>query len=73
MLLKIINAKSLEAKGAAIIVTDKNAVSDLVEVALSLLNDNDRRMELGNNIGKMGKPKATEHIANEIIGLVGKE
>jgi len=64
------NAKALSSKGAALIVEDKNAVKELVGETLRLLNDTDKKTELSDNIAKMGKPRATEDIANEILKLV---
>jgi len=64
------NAKALSSKGAALIVEDKNAVKELVGETLRLLNDTDKKTELSDNITQMGKPRATEDIANEILKLV---
>jgi UDP-N-acetylglucosamine:LPS N-acetylglucosamine transferase len=52
-----------------LIVEDRHAVEELIEVALKLLNDTDKRVELGNNIAKLAKPTATEDIAKEILKL----
>ena len=63
------NAKALSNRGGALIVEDKNAVEELIDVALKLLEDTDKRTELSTNIGLMAKPKATEEIAKEILKL----
>ncbi len=67
------NAQALVEKNAALIVEDKNAVKELVNEAMDLLQDSDRRAELCENIALLGKPDATEDIAREILKLVNEE
>ena len=64
------NAMALVDKEAALIVPDASAQERLVHEALTLINDGDRCQRLSENIGKMGKPNATEDIVNEIIKLI---
>ena len=68
-----INALALAEKDAALIVEDKNAVKELVSVAMALLHDSDRRAVLSENIALLGKPDATKDIALEILKLVNKK
>ena len=67
------NALALAEKNAALIVEDKNAVKELVSVAMALLRDSDRRAVLSENIALFGKPDATDDIAQEILKLVNNE
>lgn len=64
------NAMALYEKNAALIVEDKNAVKELVQVATGLLKDTDRRILLSENISALGKPLATDEIAQEVLKLV---
>jgi len=64
------NAMALYEKNAALIVEDKNAVKELVQVATGLLKDTDRRIQLSENISALGKPLATDEIAQEVLKLV---
>lgn len=63
------NAMALVHKNAAEMVTDKEAVASLVDKAFELLENENRLKELEENSLKLGKPKATESIVNEVIAL----
>ncbi|MGB4775608.1 MAG: undecaprenyldiphospho-muramoylpentapeptide beta-N-acetylglucosaminyltransferase [Daejeonella sp.] len=63
------NAVALANNRAALIVEDKNAEHDLVDKVLSLINDDSKCQELGQNIEKMALPNADEIIANEILKI----
>lgn len=67
------NAMALSSNDAALIVSDKNAVKELAEVALGLLRDNDKKAELGRNIASLAKPSAAQEIANEILKLADRK
>lgn len=60
------NAKSLVEKDAAVMVRDADAISDLIPVALALLNDKTKCREISLNIKKLATPHATE----DIVGVV---
>ncbi len=64
------NAMALASKNAAIVVEDKNAVKELANVAIQLLKDSDKRVELSENISLLGRPNATNDIAREILKLI---
>lgn len=64
------NAMALVRKDAAEIVSDRDAVSQLVGKTLELINSTDRLATLSANIKALAKPKATEDIANQVIGLI---
>jgi UDP-N-acetylglucosamine--N-acetylmuramyl-(pentapeptide) pyrophosphoryl-undecaprenol N-acetylglucosamine transferase len=50
-------------------VTDSVAETELVDIALLLLNDKNKCKELSENIGKMELPDADEIIAREVLKL----
>jgi UDP-N-acetylglucosamine--N-acetylmuramyl-(pentapeptide) pyrophosphoryl-undecaprenol N-acetylglucosamine transferase len=64
------NAMALVEKDAAIIVSDKEARSKLIDEALRLLFDEQKADRLRENIGKLARPHATEDIVNEIEKLI---
>jgi UDP-N-acetylglucosamine--N-acetylmuramyl-(pentapeptide) pyrophosphoryl-undecaprenol N-acetylglucosamine transferase len=64
------NAKALVDRQAAVLVTDKNAATSLVDEALKLLFDIQRAAKLSTNITAMAKPFATHDIVNEIEKLI---
>lgn len=64
------NAMMLVNKNAAEIITDKNAVDELVDKAFELLENETRRKELERNILKLGKPNATESILKQVLSLI---
>lgn len=65
-----INAKALVEKGAAEMVTDKEAMERLVDEAIELLNDKKRQEKLSNSIYGMAHENAAVDIANEVIKLI---
>ncbi len=64
------NAKALTDKDAALMVTDKEANSTLIDVALKLIFDKHRSAKLKENIARLAKPDATIEIVNEIEKLL---
>lgn len=64
------NANSLVQKDAAILITDHQAVDELIPRALELLNDKDLQKELAENIKKLAKPNATEDIVKIIFSMI---
>ena len=63
------NAMALVKNNAALMVTDSVAETELVDIALLLLNDKNKCKELSENIGKMELPDADEIIAREVLKL----
>lgn len=63
------NALALVKNDAAILVADSVAERELVDIVLSLLNDEKKAAELGENIGKMALPDADEVIAKEVLKI----
>lgn len=64
------NAKALTDKDAALLVTDKEASTILIDVTLNLMFDKQRAAKLSENIAKLAKPEATVEIVNEIEKLL---
>lgn len=64
------NAQALVDKGAAVLISDKDARSKLVDATIELVNDSDRQVTLRENIRKLARPDAAEMIAREILGLI---
>ncbi len=66
------NAMALVKEDAAILVRDGVAREVLVDEVVKLLYDLQRCEALSKNIGKLGKPNATEEIVDEIEKLIGQ-
>ena len=64
------NALALVEKDAAVLVKNAEANEKMISTALSVLNDDQWRKKLQNNILKLAKPDATKQIANEVLNLV---
>ena len=64
------NAEALVKETAAILVTDKDARSELISKAIELINDKDAQTNLSMNIKKLGKPNAASDIAHEILEMI---
>lgn len=64
------NAVYLANKNAAIVVNDNEAITKLIPEAIQLLNDENKKNTLSNNILKLAKPNATELIIEEITKLL---
>lgn len=64
------NAEALTTRGAAVMVTDQEAIDRLVDEALKLMFDERRAEELARNIAKLARPNATSDIVDEIEKLV---
>ncbi|MFW0717046.1 undecaprenyldiphospho-muramoylpentapeptide beta-N-acetylglucosaminyltransferase [Pedobacter sp. N23S346] len=64
------NAMALVKNGAALLVNDRSAEDTLVNAAMELLENEDQRQKLAENIGKMALPAADEIIAGEVLKLI---
>jgi len=64
------NAESLVRQDAALMVTDAEAPARLIDVTLSLLQNEAQQQELSENMKKIARPDAAEHIAKEVISLI---
>lgn len=63
------NAMALVKNNAALMVSDSMAETELVDVALLLLNDKNKCKELSENIARMELSDADEIIAREVLKL----
>lgn len=66
------NAMALVNKNAAILVKDSQASSLLINQAVDLLNNENKQLELKQQIKTLAFPNATSDIANEVLKLVSK-
>jgi len=64
------NALALVDKGAAILVKDKDAETDLIGEALKLIADPQKQKELSVNIERMALKDSAKIIADEVLKLV---
>lgn len=63
------NALALQRQSAAVIVTDAEAGTRLVDQAIALLNDHSQRTKLEQNISRLAMPEAADNVAKEILAL----
>ncbi|MBQ0008380.1 MAG: undecaprenyldiphospho-muramoylpentapeptide beta-N-acetylglucosaminyltransferase [bacterium] len=63
------NARALSDRGAAILVTDAEAVSKLVDTAIALLSDDEQRLSLQTEVLKLALPDSANKIVAEINKL----
>lgn len=64
-----VNAMSLVTKDAAILVRDKDAITELVPKMIELVNDKNKITSLSTNIKYFGRPDAAAIIADSILEL----
>lgn len=63
------NAMALVNKNAAILVKDVNAGRELIDAALKLIGDTDKRAELSKNVLAMAQTDSARRIAEEVMKL----
>lgn len=64
------NVMALVDKNASILVKDNDAIEQLADNAIALLNNKELQKELGNNIKQLAKPNAAIDIAKHILSQV---
>ncbi|MDE6273224.1 MAG: undecaprenyldiphospho-muramoylpentapeptide beta-N-acetylglucosaminyltransferase [Muribaculaceae bacterium] len=67
------NARALSDRGAAILVADADARTQLVDTLLQLASDPERLEEMKKEISKMALPSADDKIADEVISILNKD
>ncbi len=67
------NAKALVSKGAAQMVADSKARDNLVDQMLQLMDDQEERKALSENIKQLGIGDASNRIADEVIKIIEQE
>ncbi len=65
-----INAMALVERDAAVLVKDNEAAEKLIDTAFSLIEDEDRKRVLSENIKGMSHPNSAKDIANEILKMI---
>ncbi|MFT6868084.1 MAG: UDP-N-acetylglucosamine--N-acetylmuramyl-(pentapeptide) pyrophosphoryl-undecaprenol N-acetylglucosamine transferase [Cyclobacteriaceae bacterium] len=65
-----INAMALVERRAAILVKDSDAMDTMIDTAFSLINDEEKKKSLSENIKAMAHENAATDIANEVIKLI---
>ncbi len=63
------NARALVEADAAILVPDDQAMELLVDRVIALIKDREKQKTLSKNIGKLARPQAARHIAEEVFKL----
>jgi UDP-N-acetylglucosamine--N-acetylmuramyl-(pentapeptide) pyrophosphoryl-undecaprenol N-acetylglucosamine transferase len=66
------NAMALVNKNAALLVRDADARTALESALLGLLRDEEQQVQLGKNIRTLGKPNASDDIADRALALLAK-
>ena len=66
------NAEALSKKDAAMMISDNHAAKVLVNEAIKLISDKNRRARLSENIVKLADRDADMRIAEEVFKLAGK-
>ena len=66
------NAEALSGKNAAVLIPDNQALTRLVEEAVSLIHENEKRKILSENIKKLAERDADRKIAEEVMKLIKK-
>lgn len=64
------NAEALSKQNAAVMLADSEAEQKLLDTIFDLLNDENKQLELSENIKKLGIPDAAERIAGEVTKLM---
>lgn len=64
------NAEALVKLDAAMMVMDREAPAHMIDKALALLQDEPQQQTLSDNMAKLARPQAAEHIAREVVSLI---
>lgn len=64
------NALALSTRDAAILVTDADASSQLIDTMLATIGDSTKIADLGSNVLKMALRDAAEHIVDEVEKII---
>lgn len=66
------NARALSDKGAAVLVTDAEACTRLVDEIISLIRDDKRLSKMSEEITKLALPESDEKIVDEVLKIIQK-
>ena len=64
------NCKALVEKQAALLITDKNAMEQLVSTTLDLIRDEVKQQQLSKNIAGLALTNSAKVIAEQVLGLI---
>ena len=64
------NARALEAKGAAVVVSDAECRERAMDRAVALLQDREQLAAMSRNLEALARPDAAEDIVNEIVKVM---
>lgn len=64
------NAMALVSKNAAVLVSDSEAMEKLMNAAIELINDENHKKQLSENISKLALRNSAEKIVQEIYNLI---
>lgn len=67
------NALALVEKGAAVMVKDADAISQLWPVTFAMIKDAQKLETMSEMIGRLGRPAAAQSIAEEVLRLASKK
>ena len=66
------NAQAIAGKDAAVMLTDREAETQLADTILRLVHDPERLHSLARNIGRLAQPRSADLIVDEMIKLIDK-
>ncbi|MDL2255486.1 undecaprenyldiphospho-muramoylpentapeptide beta-N-acetylglucosaminyltransferase [Parabacteroides sp. OttesenSCG-928-K15] len=66
------NAQALTEKGAALLVADREAVENLIPLALQVVGDEEKLSSLRRNISAMAQHRSAERIVDEILKIINR-
>ncbi len=64
------NCKALVEKNAAVLVKDADSMNNLVDTALVLMSDNERKNTLGTNISRLAIRDSAKIIAQHVLSII---
>jgi UDP-N-acetylglucosamine--N-acetylmuramyl-(pentapeptide) pyrophosphoryl-undecaprenol N-acetylglucosamine transferase len=67
------NAQAISENGAAILMKESKIATEFESIFSDLITNESKRTSLGNSILKLGKPKATQDIADIIEQIINKK
>jgi len=70
---QMMNAKAMAASGAAVVLADKDASSNLASIVSSLISDSDELARMAVSIRALAAPHAAIDIANDIFNRLDKK
>jgi UDP-N-acetylglucosamine--N-acetylmuramyl-(pentapeptide) pyrophosphoryl-undecaprenol N-acetylglucosamine transferase len=66
------NAQAIASKGAAVMLTEQEAETQLADTILRLVHDPEQLLSLAQRIGRLAQPRSADLIVDEMIKLIDK-